>query len=43
MAMEQYYVPDNEKVNITSMYMSVDVKLWWRTRVEDATAPKVLT
>lgn len=37
--MEQYFkvtrVLDQEKVTITSMYLSRDVKLWWRTCVED--------
>ena len=35
--MEQFFkaahVPDGEKVSITSMYLSSDVKLWWRTRM----------
>lgn len=38
--MEQYFkaahIPENERVNITSMYLSGDAKLWWRTRLEDA-------
>ena len=29
------HVPDGEKVSITSMYLTGDAKLWWRTRVED--------
>lgn len=37
--MEQYFkaarIPDGEKVTITSMYLSGDAKLWWRTRTED--------
>ncbi|GAV83286.1 LOW QUALITY PROTEIN: hypothetical protein CFOL_v3_26734, partial [Cephalotus follicularis] len=37
--MEQYLgatrVPDVEKVPITSVYLSGDAKLWWRTRVLD--------
>ena len=37
--LEQYFktarVFDQEKVTITSMYLSRDAKLWWRTRVED--------
>ena len=37
--MEQYFVaahvPDTEKVTITSMYLSGDAKLWWRTRLAD--------
>jgi len=28
-------IPDNEKVTITSMYLSGDAKLWWRTRMAD--------
>ena len=28
-------MPDQEMVTITSMYLSGDAKLWWRTRVED--------
>ena len=37
--MEQFFqaahVLDGEKVQITSMYLSGDAKLWWRTQVED--------
>ena len=37
--MEQYFkavrVLDQENVTITSMYLFGDVKLWWRTCVED--------
>ena len=37
--MEQFFmaahVPDSEKVSITNMYLTGDVKLWWRTRMED--------
>ena len=37
--MEQYFkvarVPEQEIVTITSMYLSGDAKLWWRTCVED--------
>ncbi|TXG47935.1 hypothetical protein EZV62_027229 [Acer yangbiense] len=37
--MEQYFkaarIPDREQVSITSMYLSGDVKLWWRTRMAD--------
>ena len=37
--MEQYFkaarVPDQEMVTNTSMYLLKDVKLWWRTHVED--------
>ena len=37
--MEQFFkaahVPDSEKVPITSMYLSGDAKLWWRTRMGD--------
>ena len=29
------HVPDGEKVSITSMYLTGDAKLWWRTRMED--------
>ena len=46
--MEQYFtaakVPDAEKVTITSMYLSGDAKLWWRTRLTDdanAGRPKI--
>ena len=39
--LEQYFktarVLDQEKVTITSMYLSRDAKLWWRTHVEDDT------
>lgn len=44
---EQYFraahIPDGEKVNITSMYMSGDAKLWWRTRLEDKFRPEIRT
>ncbi|XP_059664093.1 uncharacterized protein LOC132309845 [Cornus florida] len=37
--MEQYFkaarIPDGEKMTITSMYLSGDAKLWWRTQTED--------
>ncbi|KAL6312790.1 hypothetical protein AAG906_032960 [Vitis piasezkii] len=37
--MEQFFrvahVLDSEKVSITSMYLTGDAKLWWRTRIED--------
>ena len=37
--MEQFFqvahVLDGEKVQITSMYLSSDAKLWWQTQVED--------
>ena len=37
--MEQFFkaahVPDEEMVSITSMYLSGDAKLWWRTRTGD--------
>ncbi|TXG51501.1 hypothetical protein EZV62_024025 [Acer yangbiense] len=37
--MEQYFkatkIPDREHVSITSMYLSGDAKLWWRTRMAD--------
>ncbi|XP_034674441.1 uncharacterized protein LOC117905666 [Vitis riparia] len=29
------HVPDGEKVSLTSMYLTGDAKLWWRTRMED--------
>ncbi|KAK4381475.1 hypothetical protein Sango_2964300 [Sesamum angolense] len=28
-------VPDTEKVSITSMYLTGDAKLWWRSRLSD--------
>ncbi|KAL0413714.1 UNVERIFIED_CONTAM: Transposon Ty3-I Gag-Pol polyprotein [Sesamum radiatum] len=28
-------IPDDEKVSITSMYLTGDAKLWWRTRLSD--------
>ncbi|KAL0446348.1 UNVERIFIED_CONTAM: hypothetical protein Slati_1762700 [Sesamum latifolium] len=31
-------VPDAEKVSITSMYLTGDAKLWWRSRLSDASA-----
>lgn len=44
---EQYFkavrVPDAEKVSFTSMYLSGDAKLWWRTRVADESLPKIET
>lgn len=37
--MEQYFkavhADEEEKVTISSMYLSGDAKLWWRTRIED--------
>ncbi|GAV69563.1 hypothetical protein CFOL_v3_13064, partial [Cephalotus follicularis] len=37
--MEQYFkaarIPEGEKVTITSMYLTGDAKLWWRTRMDD--------
>ena len=41
--MEQYFiaarVSDAEKLNITTMYLTGDAKLWWRTRnVDDVSA-----
>ncbi|KAL0355279.1 UNVERIFIED_CONTAM: hypothetical protein Sradi_3974800 [Sesamum radiatum] len=37
--METYFqavkVPDGEKVSITSMYLTGDAKLWWRSRLSD--------
>ena len=29
------HIPNDEKVSITSIYLTGDVKLWWRTRMED--------
>ena len=28
-------MPNQEMVTVTSMYLSGDAKLWWRTHVED--------
>ncbi|KAL0364745.1 UNVERIFIED_CONTAM: hypothetical protein Sangu_0572100 [Sesamum angustifolium] len=37
--METYFqaarIPEAEKVSITSMYLTGDAKLWWRTRLSD--------
>ena len=37
--MEQYFtaarVPDADMLNITTMYLTGDAKLWWRTRNAD--------
>ena len=45
--MEQYFkvahVPEGEKVTITSMYVTGDAKLWWRTCVGDDARPEILT
>lgn len=45
--MEQYFkaahVPQTEMVTITTMYLSSDAKLWWRTRSEDDTRPIIVT
>lgn len=30
------HIPEADKVSITSMYLVGDVKLWWRTRIEDS-------
>ncbi|KAL6350766.1 hypothetical protein AAG906_028237 [Vitis piasezkii] len=34
------HIPDGEKVSITSMYLTGNAKLWWRTRMEDDAEPK---
>ncbi|XP_074373704.1 uncharacterized protein LOC141714059 [Apium graveolens] len=46
--MEQYFKAahfgENEKVTVTSMYLIGDVKLWWRTRMnddEDSARPRI--
>ena len=46
--MEQYFVatqiPTGEQVTITTMYLSSDAKLWWRTKSSDDVAtsrPKI--
>ncbi|RVW77248.1 hypothetical protein CK203_043295 [Vitis vinifera] len=31
-------IPTNEQIMITSMYLSGDAKLWWRTRTNDDVA-----
>ena len=40
--MEKYFfatrIPAGEQVTITTMYLSSDVKLWWRTRSSDDVA-----
>jgi hypothetical protein len=46
--MEQYFraarIPDGERVTITTMYLSGDAKLWWRTREDDDSGrPKIIT
>lgn len=45
--MEQYFkaahVREEEKVTITSMYLTGDAKLWWRTRVGDDARPEIST
>jgi len=48
--MEQYFevarIGADEQVNITTMYMYGDAKLWWRTRIKDdlnAGHPKIET
>ena len=48
--MEQYFkaarVENDEQVTITSMYLTGDAKLWWRTRLDDdasAGRPKIET
>ena len=37
--MDQYFttarVPDADKLNITTIYLTGDAKLWWRNRNED--------
>ncbi len=37
--MEQYFkavhADEEEKLTISSMYLTADAKLWWRTRIED--------
>ena len=46
--MEQYFIvariPVGEQVTITTMYLTGDAKLWWRTRSSDdaaASRPKI--
>ena len=48
--MEQYFttarIAENDKLNITTMYLAGDAKLWWRTRNADdesANRPKIDT
>ena len=40
--MEQYFIaariPVGEQVTITTMYLTSDAKLWWRTRSSDDAA-----
>ncbi|KAM7519334.1 hypothetical protein LguiB_018296 [Lonicera macranthoides] len=33
--------PDAEKVDLTSMFLAGDAKLWWRTRCEDGARPQI--
>lgn len=44
---EQYFraahIPEDDRVTITSMYLSGDAKLWWRTRQEDDARPQIRT
>ena len=44
---EQYFravdIPEEEKVSITSMYLTGDAMLWWRTVQLDSTRPKIDT
>ena len=37
------HILDGETVSFTSMYISGDVKLWWRTRMGDKTRPLIET
>ena len=45
--MEQYFraahTPESEMITISCMHLVGDAKLWWRTRVEDATRPRITT
>ena len=48
--MEQYFkvakIPEKKQVNITSMYLGGDAKLWWHIRLANdfsASRPKIET
>ena len=47
MDIEQYFkaarIPDGVKVSFTSMYLSGDAKLWWKTWMGDETRPLIKT
>ena len=40
---EAIHTRDSEMVNLTSIYLTGDAKLWWRTRCVDGSRPEIVT